>query len=1200
MAVLAGCGGGGGVAAGSDAGVDVAADDAEVDAGAACTLAADCPQDGCRLAACLDGTCAYVDRADGTVCDDGLACTTGDRCVAGACQPTGSTCEQPCATDADCPPAVPGDLCQGRQRCHDGACDPTLPVTSAVMCDGTPCEPATCDPATGRCVWADAPAGTPCDDADPCTVTSCVQGACVETGDSPCECRTDDDCRVLDVPCQDRHACLVDVFPSVCVVVPGSATVCTDDLPDDCLGRACDPLTDACADVPLADGTACDDGAPCTVTACLSGACAVAGPGPCECEADADCPDDGDACNGVPVCDLSVFPYACSVDPETVPDPCPTDADTPCLHAVCAPETRACHAVPRNSGDPCLPDDPCQVDGVCDLGACVGVPRACDDGNPCTTDACHPLTGACEATNVADLSECPPPHPCDAQAQCLEGTCLALAPKSCDDHNACTLEGCNGATGVCDVQRLTGPACDDGVRCTTDDACDDGACTGTPRTCDDGNACTTDACDEATGLCTFVGRTGEPCDDGDACTLGDLCDADGDCVPGAAPPCLGTGVCWHYACIPASGTGQCEIVPDPAQEGLPCYSFGKCGIGAVCEQGQCRETLFTGGCCDVDGDCDDGEACTVDTCTSRRCTYQPFYCDDADQGCDAGTCQEGACTTLTLGSRRVLFERVANQPGWAQAVHEAVQGSFEIVDGAARLSGLMPAGWLTLPPVRVPRGNSTLRLHLAGPLPVPDDVPFAVVDTLTSQHPPARVVVFDGQPGYDVLVDLSVTYNWTRRLRLEIDRTDVALESVQLVHHGGQGCPDPLGTEATTTTLDATGTALQVTACASAAGERLVVWTEAGQTASRLGWRLWDGQGWGAENTAGGEFDVQPEFSLSCAAVGEGWFVAFGAIYSDGFKTAHLLRLDATGVAKSNSYVTLASGDHTEWPALAVMPNGDLLVAFASDLIDGDSTGIALARYKADGTAVGTENVLVNEFASGTQRRPTLAVGATTVLVAWESKLGTNKTQLSRRTFDLGLNPASLEQTFTNSNTVEYLHPFAAALASPSEHFLVAYEAVGKTSPADAGTGVYHTTFSVDGSVLIDEQPVAYAKANDQLSPRVGVVSENALVSWRSDASDQYSFDLVEARIDSVGHQGNALVLKGGVQALGPALPDEPGAALYPYIKDGKVGLARLGVLCDVGKLDCSTTPPGLCVDADAYLPAVSACLGGGCTPLCP
>jgi hypothetical protein len=158
---------------------------------------------------------------------------------------------------------------------------------------------------------------------------------------------------------------------------------------------------------------------------------------------------------------------------------------------------------------------------------------------------------------------------------------------------------------------------------------------------------------------------------------------------------------------------------------------------------------------------------------------------------------------------------------------------------------------------------------------------------------------------------------------------------------------------------------------------------------------------------------------------------------------------------------------------------------------------------------------------------------------------------------------------------------------------------VGKPISVDGGSGIYRSEFGTDGTETENESALADLKANDQLSPRVGVVAGNALFTWRTDAASKNTFDLFEARVDSVGKQGNALILA-DVQALGPAIPDAPGAVLYPYVKGGQVGLARLGLTCDKGLYDCTGLTPGVCVDTDLYLDLVYGCLDGTCTSVCP
>ena len=84
--------------------------------------------------------------------------------------------------------------------------------------------------------------------------------------------------------------------------------------------------------------------------------------------------------------------------------------------------------------------------------------------------------------------------------------------------------------------------------------------------CDDGNADTIDFCDEATSVCQHTNTT-EPCTSPD------------DCAP-------------TEACVKAVCDGYCTYWQDPD-------------------------------CCTVDADCDDGDACTVDSCQASTCAHGP-------------------------------------------------------------------------------------------------------------------------------------------------------------------------------------------------------------------------------------------------------------------------------------------------------------------------------------------------------------------------------------------------------------------------------------------------------------------------------------------------------------------------------------------------------------------------------------------------
>ena len=144
------------------------------------------------------GVCLDSFQADGTVCDDGDACTD-DSCdqATGRCVNTPNIdCDDGDAcTDDSCDPATgtcvntPNIDCDDGDACTDDSCDPatgTCVNTPNFDCDdGDACTDDSCNPATGLCEHGASPS---CDDQDECTDDSCdpATGACVNTDNGQC------------------------------------------------------------------------------------------------------------------------------------------------------------------------------------------------------------------------------------------------------------------------------------------------------------------------------------------------------------------------------------------------------------------------------------------------------------------------------------------------------------------------------------------------------------------------------------------------------------------------------------------------------------------------------------------------------------------------------------------------------------------------------------------------------------------------------------------------------------------------------------------------------------------------------------------------------------------------------------------------------------------------------------------------------
>ena len=370
---------------------------------------------GCIAPQCnpKSGACVDQPRADGTVCEDGKACTVGDACESGGCEAGAEVCQ--CLGHADCAAQDDGDLCNGSLYCDTNEFPYSCQVNPAtvVTCDGgldDACRKNLCEAASGECKFTDLPAGATCTDGDSCTQgDGCGGGKCVP-GANVCVCESNDDCKSK----EDGDSCNGTLYcdklqsPPTCLINPQTVVVCNSGGDGTCKKNQCDKASGKCAMKTSANLSKCDDGDPCTVgDVCKSGTCS-AGTDLCACKADADCLDDANACNGQPYCDTAATPPTCKTNPTTVVD--------------CGDSKQGCK-VPA-----CDPDS-----GKCGL---VADHKSCDDSNPCTVDVCA-ASGKCESGPQLDGMAC-------GEAKvCHKGGCLALPEAMIYVPAGAATMGCN-------------------------------------------------------------------------------------------------------------------------------------------------------------------------------------------------------------------------------------------------------------------------------------------------------------------------------------------------------------------------------------------------------------------------------------------------------------------------------------------------------------------------------------------------------------------------------------------------------------------------------------------------------------------------------------------------------------------------------------------------------------------------------------
>lgn len=668
--------------------VEPADDGVECDDGNACTQADTCDAgecqggerktcealDDCHVAGECDpesGECSEVAAPDGTGCDDGRVCTTGDACQAGSCTGEGVVCvddlacsldscqeaaggcvsdmtDCACLVDEDCDD---GNACNGREHCDPGS--KLCQAGSTVVCpeSGDPCLQNTCVPETGACEPEAAPNGTACDDASACTARdSCQAGECV--GSSPVVCTALSQCHQAgscdpitgacsnpekgdDTGCNDGNACTPSDSCQDGACVGSGSVVCSPS--DQCHDAGvCNPQTGACSNPAKTDGVRCDDGNACTLgDSCQDGSCAPASTKAC---------DPLDACH---------------------------DAGT------CNPQTGACSNPQKPNGASCEDGKLCTTSDACVAGKCEGTSPSCDDGVACTSDSCSEELGGCVSGSgncaCTTSADCNDKNPCNGVEVCnLQTlTCQPGTPVDCSGlSDACNVGTCSATTGSCvATPKQNGTTCDDGDLCTQTSSCQAGICKGaSPVTCTALDQChDAGVCNPSTGKCTEPAKNnGTACNDSNACTKTDSCQG-GVCTGSGAVVCTALDQC-HNAGTCDPSTGVCT---DPAKtNGSACSDGDLCTRTDSCQGGVClgaspvtcsaSDQCHLAGTCDSttglcsdpvkkDGSaCSDGDLCTqTDTCQAGECSgADPVKCTALDQCHVVGTCDPdtGACS----------------------------------------------------------------------------------------------------------------------------------------------------------------------------------------------------------------------------------------------------------------------------------------------------------------------------------------------------------------------------------------------------------------------------------------------------------------------------------------------------------------------------------------------------------------------------
>jgi len=582
----------------------------------------------------------------GASCNDGVVCSSNDKCVGSTCQGTGYTCNDglTCTNDS----------CNG-----DGTCTFALQVGSCVI--GNVCHADNAPNPLDECLacrsslatndWRPVTNNTPCDDDVSCTKNDkCTSGICGGTTyacDDGKLCTTD--------ACNGDGTCRAPIDLGSCLI----GTTCYADGAvagnNACL--VCDSEVSQSAFVPNS-GAPCNDGAACTKGDLCTGS--TCGGIAYSCDDSNACTLD--SCNGAGGCSNVQSPTSCTILGVCYAANFAKPGE-PCF--ACRPDISTSTWSAVAAGASCNDGNSCTKSDQCNNGSCAGTTYTCNDGLTCTTDSCDgaggcgatptagncAIDGACYSNgtrqSAASCLVCTTsqsqtawsPNPgagcndsnlCTGNDTCSGSTCGGTG-FSCDDSLTCTNDSCTGTLngcghaqvantcligGVCyaanavksgdpclqcrpDLSAInwspvngTNVACNDNNLCTNNDKCNAGSCSGTAFTCNDLLSCTTDSCN-GTGCSVSVNAN--------FCAIGNACYAAGTTNP--SNPC--------QVCTPASNATGWSNKP----ANTSCNDNFGCTYGDVCNAtGTCGGTGYV---------CDDGKSCTSNTCTGVQngCTY---------------------------------------------------------------------------------------------------------------------------------------------------------------------------------------------------------------------------------------------------------------------------------------------------------------------------------------------------------------------------------------------------------------------------------------------------------------------------------------------------------------------------------------------------------------------------------------------------
>ncbi|MGO4389419.1 hypothetical protein AB4Y85_17965 [Microvirga sp. 2YAF29] len=235
------------------------------------------------------------------------------------------------------------------------------------------------------------------------------------------------------------------------------------------------------------------------------------------------------------------------------------------------------------------------------------------------------------------------------------------------------------------------------------------------------------------------------------------------------------------------------------------------------------------------------------------------------------------------------------------------------------------------------------------------------------------------------------------------------------------------------------------------------------------------------------------QFYPDLAPLGDGGFVAVWSTYTDdGVAVMRGQILNADGTPRGNIFTVNSSPDDGGmYPTVTALANGQFIVAWHGEPIDGDAYAVGARTFNANGTPVGDDFVL-NDTWQGSQTFPSITALSNGGFVATYESSSYDAQGILAQIYDADGMRVSAEFAVNTITAGNQERPQVTALADG--RFVVAYTDFSQSPDDPSGGAVRAQIFNADGSKSGAEFLVPTSVEGTQTDPIVTALSDGRFV----------------------------------------------------------------------------------------------------------